>query len=360
MLKLFLDTCVLLPDPFWKGNYSSSILELASDKIIRLYISKVVLMELRANYELKLNECLEHLDKDISSINKIIPINLEQKFINNKDIIMKAFDQFYEDLMKKSILIELDYNNDFLDNILRRAVLKQKPFSADSKGFKDALIWFTYFNFVNNDYSTEEYGQCLNTYILCTDNVNDFYDKDNKAELHPFLRLDCNKITVLRSFKQLVDNQSDLWKVENEFKIWIERQCIEKNYIIRLCKKDFYEIISLCIKNSVLKLDPVKWGLTSFSGGAFRLVSFSIDDCDEIDTNIVGVYAIVFAVVIVNVTMETYVPLETPGFGLETVYLGNVDVKFYLALNYRLDKDNGASSFSCSVNYVDKDNVSLY
>ena len=51
MIKLFLDTNCLCTDPFWKNWHSSIILRLAEEQKIRLFLSDIVLQELRIQYQ---------------------------------------------------------------------------------------------------------------------------------------------------------------------------------------------------------------------------------------------------------------------------------------------------------------------
>lgn len=73
MIKLFLDTNCLCTDPFWKNWHSSIILRLAEEQKIRLFLSDIVLQELRIQYQKKLRSATKELGNLLKTYNQFLP-----------------------------------------------------------------------------------------------------------------------------------------------------------------------------------------------------------------------------------------------------------------------------------------------
>ena len=84
----------------------------------------------------------------------------------------KKFDAFYYDLEDNENFIILDYKNDYLQDIVNRAIYRIKPFTEEKSELKDAIIWKTYSEFVESNNTLD----C----ILLTNNTSDFDQEGQK------------------------------------------------------------------------------------------------------------------------------------------------------------------------------------
>ena len=336
-MNLFIDTSVLFSDPFWKEIYSSQLLDLARDKRITIFISEVVIRELRHNFE-------KNLDKDLFDIRKLnnsLKKNLrrfKQFQYPDKAECLSDFDHFYADLEKYNKVQILKCKDEFLQPVLARAIKREKPFTEKKTELKDALIWLTY-----SDYANENQ---LENCIFLTANCNDFCDldflKQNKLVLHSELKKDCDKFVVFIAIKDFYKAHSEwLDKPKNEFKQWIESQKIDEKYVFNLLWEQEGNSISSEIRSHIEKIEPHKL----FEDSNLILMGGYIDSgpiewykCMDIDVEIVSDYAIISGVLVVYTEIQGYGYNSIRDSGEEKYpFVGEnnieLDMNFYFTIN---------------------------
>lgn len=303
-VSIFLDTSILYKDPFWKGNFASELLQLAKGKEIDVYMSSIVERELIRKYEKIIEDENIKLGKIVTNAEHYNFVgSLKNEF--DKDESIKLLKKFYEDLYKNGIVEVLEYDNEFLPEIVDRAIFRRKPFGENKTELKDALIWLTYAKFV------EEYG--LDNCIFLTDNVNDFCDieKIKKGEyvIHEDLLRDTKRFTVHRSIKTLLQTEKENLRVASvKFEAWVAEQKFDSAFVIKLLKSDFGEKVKHFVKNKFEYSNPNYFFKTKHDVEGFMAFSdtFYLHEVNDIKTDVFGEQCIVSG--------EVEVSCNTQGF----------------------------------------------
>ncbi|MFW6282372.1 MAG: PIN domain-containing protein [bacterium] len=333
-MHIFIDTSVIYSEPFWKGNFPRQLLESAKQEFVNIYISEVVLKELRNNLLKQLEQEFEKVEKVNLKI-KRITLNYKEFKIPDKNELLSTFDRYYESLFENENIVKLVTDNSILDEIIQRALDYKKPFTDNKSEFKDAVIWTTYYKYALSN-------ELKNCFFL-TNNQKDF--EDNKGNLHPDLQNDYNEFCVYNSISILYKEIQDrLEKPKIEFKEWINSQKIDEEYVFNLLINMHGFIVNskaVSIFDGVVPSDIIEKGQSGFFiEGYIKVKDIDWQKCEDIDINIVSDYAIISGVLTLILTFEIFEYESFNSFGDNKYnYLGTSyrDLKLYF--DFILDKD---------------------
>lgn len=312
-MNVFLDTTVLYNDPYFRSHSNRLLLEKSKKYTFKLYISVIVIKELRKQLERR----VEKFNKQIKDAIKSISGNcLDLKHYNFDEILvdkeLKFFDEFYNNITKNEDVIIVDYEDkeqEILERILEKAINKQKPFKENGEGFKDALIWESYILYA----SYRDMKNC----ILISDNVRDFanaeYKKNDQtvhsihddllSEFPYFLKLYRNSKTFLKGEK--------LKSIRENAPYWLGEKYQDETQLYNLIfsKNHYSEYIILAVKNTFLNSDLLeKKGIyfvnyietTSYSIKEFKIIGFEEYENDD------GRDCMIELLIIANFEMNLY------------------------------------------------------
>lgn len=343
--NIFIDTSVIFTDPFWKGNFSSQLLETARSKRVKIFLSEVVLKELKYNLEKNLNKestklqsINSYLDKNLSDFKQIQFPDIKVCVIN--------FDSFYETLQSNGIITVLKYKNEFLPELLSRAISRKKPFSEKKTELKDALIWFTYVDYVKKN----KLANCVLLTANCSDFCNQKKLKENIYELHPDLIKDSNQFQVFVSIKDFYKANSDwLEKPKIEFKNWIDAENINEQYVFDLLWNEESEDINSQIQNQIDFIEPSNF-IQDFHlvimGGYFETGDIEWIECKNTKIDLISDYAIVSGSLIASTVIKGYGYNSVRDYNGEKYYLvDEVDVELDVSFSFIYSKDKGLGNF---------------
>ena len=234
-MNIFVDTCILLKDPFFQKGTNKELIELVNKMKIKIFISNIVIQELEKNYR----EIIQKFNKQLSNI---IEDGMDYHFVDcpvkeiDEELSVKNLQEFYNNLMGNGLLTILDYDNNFLPEVISRSFKKLRPFSGNKKEYNDTLIWLTYSRYAE----TLDLQDC----ILLSDNVSDFGEQDktdpDNFVIHPDLQKDSNRFKIYRSTNELF--REEIKKLQSkslEFSKWLSSQPIDNDYVFNLLKKNF-------------------------------------------------------------------------------------------------------------------------
>lgn len=344
-MNIFIDTSILYPNPFWKGNYYSRILEVASNGRAQIFVSRVVIKELRHNFEKNLTKQLFELKKTNSSLKNSLR-RFKPFELPNKEDCLKDFDNFYAEMEKYKRITILECENELLEPILERAIKRDKPFSEKKTELKDALIWLTYSNFVNKNK--------LEDCFLLTKNCTDFCDlkkiKSNIYELHDDLKKDCDKFKIYISFQSFNQANSEyLDKPEKEFKEWIEKIDFSDKYVFDLLWENEGDIITDKIYNLTDRIDPnnlFEEGSQISMGGYLDIGDVEWYECNDVEVEVVSDYAIVSGTLSVNAEIQGFSYNSVRDAGDEKFpFVGERNIEIQLYFNFTIEKDGTPENF---------------
>lgn len=213
-MNIFIDTNVLYDDPYFRSNFSELLLTKSTDHDIHIYISSIVVDELKQLVSKRLeeyNKSIPKLQKNITliqyekSLNGFKPLDIEDE--------IKAFDKFYSELHIKYNVTLINLDERVLKEVYEKIIQKDNPFDRDKIPYKDYLIWKSYANYVNR----VKIDDC----ILITNNLKDFCSvksiKNDSiySEINENYKLDCK--TNFKVYKSIKDYLSTEKIVERDF-----------------------------------------------------------------------------------------------------------------------------------------------
>lgn len=234
-LNIFIDTCILHEDYFFHNKSNRQLFDYMKEGSVNIFMSDIVLRELRRHYELELEQANYEIEKLIKDAKRLqFQIEIEPL---DKEAMLKRFDENYASLAAADYFEILYHSNDMLPTIVENAIYKNMPFFTDRKSeIKDNLIWMTYSAFVEK--------KQLNNCFLLSNNVTDFCDKDNHSIVHKKLRNDTERFTIYKSTADfLAVNASLIEKPKIEFRNYIEGLEINAEYVKRQLKDYFIDQI---------------------------------------------------------------------------------------------------------------------
>ncbi|MEW9051119.1 MAG: PIN domain-containing protein, partial [Neobacillus sp.] len=211
-----------------------------------IFISDLVLKETRKNYIRNLEINLKKLKNQYKQLNKFLLNPLTNELYSTERYI-DEFDQFYTEFTDNHYVEVLEYNNQFLPEVIRRSIGSIKPFAENRKEFMDCLIWLTYSSLVEK----EELEDCY----LISNNITDYYDETN-ANLHPDLLNDTKRIKPYRFPSDLIRYEPLLAK-NDEMLSWAENEKIDESYLTSLFQSNLFELTNSFFQEFFSKLMPV-------------------------------------------------------------------------------------------------------
>lgn len=200
-MLIFIDSNILCSDYYLKSPRFELI-----RKVGTIVLGKIVIDEVCNKFKEQLEIAQSSLNKNLNSINKLLPNPL---CIN--DITIESEVQKYREYLEQfSILESMSMANEYPDvsheRIVARALLRKKPFKQDgSTGYRDYLVWLTCLKLACS-YTLEDIH-------FITQNTSDFSDSSNIKKLHDDLlsdlkeyNIDASRFFYWISIKEFFDN----------------------------------------------------------------------------------------------------------------------------------------------------------
>jgi len=340
-MNIFVDTSILFTDPFLNEIFKKEIITACKQNRLNIFISEVVIKELSFNYEKNLDKIIIDIKNINTNSDKLIP-NFEKLNVPEKQNLVKQLEDFYIELSHLKNFHILPIHNDFLPLVLEKAIKRLKPFTEKKTELKDALIWLTYINHIS-------VNNLDNNYLL-TQNVNDFGLKqaDETFIIHPELQKECEKITLINSFKEIHKIYKNYIKEQEEqtkqkFLAWIENENIDDNYVQKILWDNYIDKISDNISNYIDKIDLDRYFEDSHlisMGGYADIDEFSWGSCSDIEIEVLEENAIISGILDVSAEIQAYGYNSTRDPGDEKFpSLGSSDADFKVYFNFLIDED---------------------
>lgn len=162
---------------------------------------------------------------------------------------LNEFDDFYNSLFEIENITLIPYKNEFLPYIVDRAIKKSKPFTEEKSELKDALIWKSYSNHVeNND---------LDDCILLTNNTSDFCSRQDKTKVHPELLTDTDKFKVINSAFNFLKVNAKLWETpERKISAYISQLDLNTDMVLDMLYDNFQTEIERKVYERIEDINP--------------------------------------------------------------------------------------------------------
>ncbi|MDB5123691.1 MAG: hypothetical protein JWP94_1820 [Mucilaginibacter sp.] len=215
-MKVVLDTNAIFGDFNFKKPTAKILLEELKNGNLDLYIPEVVFEEI-VN---KFRQRLEKAQKDIESeLDTITDFTTEpQKSPLEKDFVDRSVDSYRQrltELFAKYNVTVMPIPETDHRFLVKKAMLKKKPFNTNEKGYRDNLIWENIKSLIS---LAEVEIASTPELVFITDNHIDFLSgnklhEDLVAELEE-QGLQSETITIYRNIKDFVDVRLSLYEVQ--------------------------------------------------------------------------------------------------------------------------------------------------
>ncbi len=299
-------------------------------------MADVVRLELRKQFEKELQERNTSIDKINKSAGRL---RIRDQFpLIDIEKQLKVFDSFYKGLLHENHFFLLPTKNDFLPDIVERAVNKRKPFTENKSELKDALIWKTYSSYVED----KKLSDC----ILLTNNTSDFCGKD-KSKVHSDLLKDTERFRVVNStFDFIKQFGPELEKPERKITAFIENTEIDSRFVLDRIEDFFLAEIQSKIERKIERMDPSDiFDDTWMMGGHVSGDYSTIVDCNDIEVEIIGAKASVYSNLFVEYDCEAYEYNASRDPGEDHYnYIGEASLIFAMTISFDIDSDGQSSN----------------
>lgn len=304
--------------------------------LLKIFMSDIVRLELRRQFEKEINA----KNIEINKINKdAIRLGLAEDIKEiSIEIQLKKFDRYYKSLALTENFILLPYKNEFLPDIVERAINRKKPFTEEKTELKDAIIWKTYADYVESN----DIHDC----ILLTNNTNDFGSK-SKLEIHHDLQKDTKKFTLINSsFAFIKAKASILESPEHQFQSFISQINIDNNFAFIVIKNTFEKQISEAVLTRTNTLHPNDILKHYIIDGQIIAHEVEIMECEDVEFELLSSSALISGNLFVNCETEVLEYNPSRDFGEES-YNAIADrlITYVIGFNFDLSIDNKYSNF---------------
>jgi hypothetical protein len=305
--------------------------------LVYIFMSDIVLKELRRHYELELKQADYEIEKIIKDA-KRLQFRVEIESLD-EEAMLKRFDDNYASLAATDYFKILYYSNDMLPIIVENAINKNLPFFTDRKSeIKDNLIWMTYSAFVEN--------KKLSNCFLLSNNVTDFCDKDNHSIAHKELRNDTERFTIYKSTADfLAVNAGLIEKPKIEFRKYIEGLEINEEYVKRQLEDYFMDIIEEEIAIRIVTETDYSLYLKNDDdlANGIRSHYFDIDFCEDIKVEVLNQRALISG------TFYCIADFDLSKYNFNPEYPEQLTIT--VEFNYDLLEDEQCDNLEMSIDY---------
>lgn len=236
-MNIYLDTNILFTDPFFRSDFSKLLLNSSYEKAIEISIPSICLNELYYKLTTKAKALGSEINSKITDLNKWTNEEYDS-IIFDFPKYENSIRDFYSGKIESGTFIRLDCETDYFKENLEKAIKKFSPFFTDKKEeFRDSLIWSIVRDHAIRNNKSKNY--------FVTANYSDFWNNE-KTELHPNLKKECDKITIIDTIKKLFELEPILIdsKKRREFQNWLEQQKISPEMIQGAINKYLWNHIS--------------------------------------------------------------------------------------------------------------------
>ncbi|WP_282079586.1 PIN domain-containing protein [Aquimarina algiphila] len=326
-MDIILDTNIFRNDLFFNSKDFDILRDYLRKTDSRFVLPQIIIEELKGLYKRTLDENQRNYNKARKNLNQGLNYELVDELnINCDEEVEKYIDFVYNKLGRKEEK-NIPYKNEYLPEIVKRAINKQKPFKDEDKGFRDSIIWLTILDYCQGCHEKQI------TFI--SNNPKDFGDIKDPTELHYNLKKECQdlgiKVNYFRTIKDFIEKHSK--KIDLFDHDWIANNLDFEWLSDVIC----YEIND---SNNYRIISWYEYKNEKESTGNYRILRAIPYDQDDL-----FIYEMVNGSLIINFTISTEIETEFEYYGYdyygseefrnvhnETTYLRG---KFHIGLVYQ-------------------------
>ena len=256
-MKIFLDTNVFYNNWFIKNPNFKLMFRYLNNEKEDLLLSNLVIQEVENIRNRELDEATAEIDRQIKKVSKLNSgtLNYDKSLLNIKEY--KLYDLVSEHV---EYIDRIGYEKVPHCELVERAFISKKPFSGQEKGYRDALIWLSFVDYLvenkiegkvafitNNksDFFTVK-GKAVS---LHSDLLSDIKSRNIKAEVVPYLNLFDFVAKEIDKDEHLIDKM----KLEHDLDSFLLEQTEE--YLANLDKNSLSDLLGTNLfKDKITKI----------------------------------------------------------------------------------------------------------
>jgi hypothetical protein len=302
-------------------------------------MSRIVFLELKRQYEKEIEAKNRELSKTIKDSKRLkIETEIELLDVNKQ---LEKFNNFYKRISAIDNFNIIEYKNEYLEDIVDRAINRKKPFTEEKTELKDALIWKTYADFVE----TNKLEDC----ILLTNNTSDFCDKKDKSKVHTELLKDSEKFTVINSSFDFIKTKSKILESpEHKFQAYMKNLDFDNGLVLELIQQNFEKEIENRIHRKIEDLSPNDLFKPEDHWYDGYVSGFSVEilECSDSDYEILDDRALVSGIISISCETEAFQYNSARDKGEDTfISLGEHTLIFDVNFNFDMAENEIATEF---------------
>lgn len=307
-MDIVLDSNIFRGDILLRSKDFEILLDYLDKTSSSLLFPQIILDEIAGIYARVLKDRVADLNKAVNNIN--LTLTDEDPSCKLKEIDIPGEVNKYKAFIKTKLKFNdryfLPYNNDYLPEIVSRAINRLRPCGEKGQGFRDALIWLTI-----KDYTMKCHEKQI-TFI--SNNTEDFANSE-KNSLHESLSDECNelgiRINYFKSVKEFIENHST--KID-----FINYDWISENLDNDVIGEMVLDQINGRTKSSITSWFQKKTG--DECTGHYKALS-----CNLYSEKDLFVYEMVDNTLVVNVTVVAEIEIEFEYYNAERVRQWEID-----------------------------------
>lgn len=338
-INVFIDSNILFEDYFFYNKSNKNILEYANQGLITIFMSNVVKMELRQQFKKEIEGANKEINKLASNAVRLKDRNTYNLIDLDKRLL--DFDAFYDNLQDSSNFNILKYNNEFLDDLVNRAVSRRKPFSETKTELKDAIIWKTYYEYVES----LKVERC----IFLTNNTSDFCSKNDKSKVHNELLSDTERFEVVNSSYAFIRSYgNEIESPENKFIAYVTLLEIDESFVFGKIKNNFLKNIDTYVHTKIDSMHPsqILKNEDYIMDGQINGYGIELLECDEINVDLLSTKALISGVLFLTCETEIFAYNPFKEYGEDSFNSVSENyVTFALYFNFDLEQGEVCKEF---------------
>lgn len=216
-MNIVLDTNIVYSDFLFRSKEFDILIDYLKKTDSTFILPEVILLEIEGKYKEVLEERIDVYHKASNHLDLLQ--NKNEKHIGTINIDIEEETKEYMSFVKKKLKIRprqiVPYKNEYLPELIKRAINKSKPFQNEDKGFRDTIIWLTLLDYC--EYTSKQI-------VFISNNPTDFGTKNVNNTLNNNLLKECEerkiKIIYYNTIKDFIEKHST--KIDYVTDQWIE------------------------------------------------------------------------------------------------------------------------------------------
>ncbi|MTI48426.1 MAG: DUF4935 domain-containing protein [Firmicutes bacterium] len=204
-MHVILDTNILRQDILLRSDDFNILLDYLNKTNSKVIFPQIVYEEVKEVYKRLLVERENDFSRAFEKLENTLVDNVYIKKV--KEVKVEQESEKYLGYLKDKLRIKdneiIPYRDNYLSEIIQRAICRKKPCSEKGQEFRDTVLWLSILD-ITKQLTTREI-------VFISNNTRDFASKDNKC-LHKDLQLDMKKnnlkIHYYNSLKHFIKTQA--------------------------------------------------------------------------------------------------------------------------------------------------------